>query len=402
MDKILQTRLLALCTCVFLGYLTVGISLGTIPAYVHGTLGFNNLVVGLVIGLQSAATLASRHFSGTLCDRRGSRKAVLYGGALSALAGVAYILSVWLARAGVGTANGALSALLAGRILLGLGESLLITGALSWGIGLAGHQRSGKVMAWVGIAMYGALACGAPLGIALKAWYGLGASFAAVVAAPLIGLACVRSLAGIKPGGHVRMPFYKVMGLVGRSGTGLSLATVGLSCIASFISLYFSQREWAGAPLALTVFGLAYILVRLCFGHLPDTYGGARVAFVSLIVEIAGQLLLWLAPSPLVALAGAALTGTGFSLVFPSFGVEAVKRLAPENKGVALGAYVAFFDLSLGVTSPLAGWVAGHFGYAPIYGLGAAGAAFSAVLALTLRRARPHETKAASVKVANA
>jgi MFS family permease len=131
----------------------------------------------------------------------------------------------------------------------------------------------------------------------------------------------------------------------------------------------------------MTVFGATYILVRLCAAHLPDKYGGARVALVSLCVESCGQGLLWLAPSAAAALAGAALTGLGFSLVFPSFGVEAVKRVAAENRGVALGAYVAFFDLALGVTAPLAGWVAGHLGYAPVYGLGAAGALMAAALA---------------------
>ena len=44
-----------------------------------------------------------------------------------------------------------------------MGESLVITAALAWGVSLAGRERSGVVMAWVGIAMYGALALGAPL-----------------------------------------------------------------------------------------------------------------------------------------------------------------------------------------------------------------------------------------------
>ena len=91
---------------------------------------------------------------------------------------------------------------------------------------------------------------------------------------------------------------------------------------------------------------------RIARAHLPDRMGGEKVAFVSLCVEILGQVLLWMAPSAGVALAGAALTGQGFSLVFPSFGVMAVRKLSPENKGVALGAYVAFFDLALGLTGP--------------------------------------------------
>ncbi len=383
-----QSKLFLLCACVFLGYLTVGLSLGTLPAYIHGTLHFSDLVVGLTIGLQSAATLSVRHFSGVRCDTRGSRSAVVSGGLLSAAAGLAYLLS-WRTTA---HPVAALSALLAGRILLGFGESLLITGALSWGIGLTGHARSGKVMAWVGIAMYGALACGAPLGNALMAFAGMGSAFFAVFLAPLAGILLVMAVAPVRPSGHIRLPFYRVLSLVGGAGAGLALGTVGLGCLASFITLYFAANHWPGAPLALTVFGTAYILVRLFWGHLPDRLGGSRVAFVSLCIEVAGQLCLWLAPSPAWALAGAALTGVGFSLVFPSFGVVAVSRVAPENKGVALGAYVAFFDLSLGVTGPLAGWLAGHNGYPSIYGLGALAAIAAALLALAQKNNHARST----------
>jgi len=49
--------------------------------------------------------------------------------------------------------------------------------------------------------------------------------------------------------------------------------------------------------------------------------------------------------------------------------VIAVSRVAPENRGVALGAYVAFFDLSLGRLT-IAGWLAGNSGYASIYAMG--------------------------------
>jgi MFS family permease len=61
----------------------------------------------------------------------------------------------------------------------------------------------------------------------------------------------------------------------------------------------------------------------MTFGHLPDRFGGARVALVSIVVEACGQILLWLAHTPAIAFAGAIMTGTGFSLVFPAFGVEA-------------------------------------------------------------------------------
>jgi predicted MFS family arabinose efflux permease len=104
------------------------------------------------------------------------------------------------------------------------------------------------------------------------------------------------------------------------------------------------------------------------------------VAVVSFALECTGLTLLGLAPGPGAALAGAALTGLGFSLIFPALGVEAVRGIPAESCGAALGAYTAFVDLSLFVSGPAAGAVIAGFGYAA----GFLGAAASVAVALGL------------------
>ena len=66
-------------------------------------------------------------------------------------------------------------------------------------------------------------------------------------------------------------------------------------------------------------------------------------------------------------MAGSALGGFGFSLVFPAIGVEAVKRVPENNRGTALGVYTAFADVSFFLTGPLAGAVIGVYGYASVF-----------------------------------
>lgn len=125
------------------------------------------------------------------------------------------------------------------------------------------------------------------------------------------------------------------------------------------------------------------MLTRLLAGNAVVRFGGYRVAMVSFFTEAAGLALVWLAPGAGWAVLGAAITGVGFSLVFPALGMEAVKQVPAANRGSALGLYSVFLDVALGITGPLAGWLARRGGYGDIYPL-ASGAAIAALLASAL------------------
>jgi MFS transporter len=113
-----------------------------------------------------------------------------------------------------------------------------------------------------------------------------------------------------------------------------------------------------------------------------------------LAFECVGLLCLWLAAVPAAAHAGAALTGFGFSLVFPALGVEAVRNVPEHNRGSALGVYTAFVDLSLGISGPIAGVIVHVLGYPPIFLFAAAMAGSSMAILITryLKRAEPNTT----------
>ncbi|VTN09098.1 major facilitator superfamily transporter [Raoultella terrigena] len=49
-----------------------------------------------------------------------------------------------------------------------------------------------------------------------------------------------------------------------------------------------------------------------------------------------------------------------------------MKQVEEQNQGTALGTYSAFLDLALGLTGPVAGWVAGYYSLGTIYLLAAA------------------------------
>jgi predicted MFS family arabinose efflux permease len=76
-------------------------------------------------------------------------------------------------------------------------------------------------------------------------------------------------------------------------------------------------------------------------------------------------------------------------LAFPGFGVEAVRRAPPQARSLAMGAYVAFLDLSLGIVSPLAGALAKAHTVQSVYLAAAAAVGLSAPVALSLLVSKP-------------
>jgi MFS family permease len=364
-------RVVFVIAAVFLGFLTIGMPLPVLSIFVHDQLGYGGLMVGWVIAAQSIATLLTRPIAARLSDSRGPQVSATAGLCACAAAALLYVAAASLAA----RPNLRLAALFLGRGSLGLGESLLITGALAWGIGLAEPTRTGKVMAWVGIAMYGALAIGAPVGSGLARAGGFLAVAMVAVMAPIVGLAVSRLAPAIAVIQHEPIPFLHAMAAIFRFGAGLALSTMAFGGLIAFLPLLYAERHWSAAANAFAVFGAAYVIMRLVFGGLPDRVGGRRIAIASLLIETIGQTLLWRSATPWTATLGAALTGCGFSLVFPALGTLAVRAAAAMPRGAVLGAYVAFFDLSLGLTGPIAGFVAERMGYSTVFLLGAVGAA---------------------------
>jgi MFS family permease len=370
---------------VFVGFLTIGLPLPVLPLHLHNTLGLTPLLIGVVIGTQFVASVFSRAWAGRLADARGPKRAVVTGYFIASLSGLAYLASWALIQ----STTASICVLLLGRLLLGCAESLIATGSMSWGIGLVGQQNAGKVMAWTGVSIYAAYAAGAPIGVAVYAQWGFVGISVATFLIPLLAVAIVAAFPGVAPMSARPVPFYKVLGAVWVPGLGLSLCSIGFGVITSFIALLFSAKAWGNASLAFTAFGLAFIGARALFSHLPDKLGGAKVALVCVLIETVGQLLIWGATSAPIAYVGTALTGFGYSLAFPGFGVEAVRRAPPQSRGVAMGAYVACLDISMAITGPLAGAIATRWDVTTVYLFAAIAVALSTGVALRLLLNQP-------------
>lgn len=375
-------RIIATAILSFACYITIGMQLAVVPSFVHLTLHFSAVIAGLAVSVQYVATLASRPFAGHTSDTRGAKRATASGLCSIIASGALFTIAAFLRH----DALASLLALCLSRLVLGFGESWVATGGALWGIARMGESQQAKVISWNGVGSYGGMALGAPVGVLLENHYGLGAvgmvsivisAAAAVWAATIPRVATYR-----KP----PLAFAKVLKKVTGEGIGLGLGGIGFGTIAAFITLFYASRNWPDASLSLTLFGAAFVVARLGFAWTVTKWGGYPVAMVSLAVECAGLLVLWLAPAPLAARIGATIAGFGFSLVFPALGVEAVRKVPVESRGSALAIYTAFIDLSMGVAGPLAGAIVSAAGYPPIFLFAAAAAVLGIALLLKIRQ----------------
>jgi len=343
--------------------MSIGLPLAVLPPFVHLKMGYSAMLAGLAISIQYVATLASRPWAGRISDRMGAKVSVLWGMTGCTASGVLLVVASllghihWLS----------FTVLILSRLALGVGESLGSTGSTLWGITAAGNENMARVIGYNGISTYGAMAIAAPLGVVLDQLFGmwtLGA-FTIVIAGVSLVIAWRKDPVPVIHGEH--MAFMDVMGRVFPHGMALALGGVCYSVLATFITLFYASRHWNGAALCLTAFGVAFILARLLFIPTINRYGGFQMAMVCLTVESAGMALLWQAHSTWMAMAGAALGGFGFSLVFPAIGVEAVERVTENNRGSALGVYTAFSDVSFFLVGPVAGAIIGAYGYPSVF-----------------------------------
>lgn len=387
--RIVRT-LLPTAAIVFVSFLAIGLAMPVLPLYVHQRLGLSMFVVGLVGGATFGASLLSRFFAGNQADHRGAKRAVVTGLLIAAVAGIFYCVSLRLA----GEPEMSVTILLLGRALLGAADSFIVAGALVWGLTLVGPQNTGTVMSMVGTAIYFAYAVGAPAGSALYARYGFDAIALATTLVPVVTLLPAVALPAVSSQQHVRPSYGKVLDAIGLPGLGLALSCIGFGAITTFMPLLFVSRGWGSPWTAFTTLSAAFVIGRLIFGNQPDRIGGANVALACVLIEAVGQAVIWLAPQCIVVLAGVGLTGIAYALVYPSFGVEAVRRAPPQSRGLTMGAYTACLDLALGIANPVLGAIAGKARLESLFLLSALSALCAAPIAFRLLRSSSRPERA--------
>lgn len=381
-----KLRIAGFVLLTFLGYLCIGLPLAVLPIYIHKTLGYSELVTGIVVSIQYATTFLLRGYGGKIVDTRGPKLAVKISMSAFAISGLLLLLAFYFED----TPWLSLLVMVVGRLLTGCAEGLIGASPINWAMLSVGDKHTATAISFNGIASYGALAVGAPLGVIIQSYLNLDVLALLVTAVGLFGLFYALPKKAEQNTQHTSeaesLSFFTVLRIVAPYGICLGLAGIGFGGISNFITLYYDYFHWEHAALSLSVFSVLFVCGRVFFSKYIDLYGGIKVGICCIVAELIGLILLFFAREPSMALFGSAIAGLGFSLVFPALGVEAVHSAPPANAGASLAGYGLFIDISLGITGPLAGGVINIWGMPYLYAFCSVALLFGLILILVLQR----------------
>ena len=360
-----------------LGLLSVGATLPVIPRYVQGPIGAGDVSVGLVTGAFAITGLACRPLAGNLADRRGRRPVVIAGALLTAIAGALYFIP-----AGV-------PGLIIARLFLGAGEGMVYTAGSAWVVDLAPPERRGRIIGLYGLAIWGGLSLGPPIGELILQASSFEMVWAFAMAAPLVGAAIAwripDTFSNDEPEPFERRTLIERNSLL--PGLGLALGTMGYAAVAAFLVLHLDERGIGHGAGVFAAFAATVVLARVFGGGLPDRIGPVPCIIAAGVIESVGLVAIMLAHSLPVAIGGALAMGAAFSLLLPSLALLVVNRVPESRRGAAMGTFTAFFDVGIGVGSVAAGFAASIGGYPAAFGFAAVAAAGTILVAISLRGA---------------
>jgi MFS family permease len=369
-------------------FVSVGAYAPVLPLYVSGELGGGPAEIGLVTGATAAVAILLRPGAGAFGDRRGRRLAAVLGGLV--LAGGPLLL----------IAPGLLGVALAARLLVGLGEALLNVGTMAWAFDRAPHARRARVMGMFSTSIWIGFGVGPQIAELLREAWGFDAVWAwcAITALAAGGVARLipvpeRHAPARASGAGSGMRERLTLAMAGPRaavlpGAVVALALLGEGALQAFGVEHLIGRGVAegggigGAASVFTVFAFAALVMRVPAGELVDRHGSHGPAIGALGLVAAGWVVVALASSFAAAALGTALVGVGISVIFPALSLLVTDRVHPSARGAALGGYIAFMDVGIGVGSVGGGLIVHATSTEALFVVGALGAVAGGALVL--------------------
>jgi MFS family permease len=357
-------------------FIAENIVLPVLPLYVQGPLGGGDVAVGVVVGAFSITALLVRPWAGRLADRRGRRLPMVVGVGIFTVSVAGYLVSR------------SVPVLVGMRLLTGVGEAFMFTGAASAIADMAPDERRGEAISFFSLALWTGIAIGPVVGeVALAegrfslVWL-ISAAFGLLAGAVALRI----RLPSVAEGESSTRLIHRGALL---PGTVVLMSIWGAAGFFAFVPLYSRELGLSGARTVFVVFSGIVLAIRFFGARLPDVIGPVRAGRFSLVASAVGLAVMGLWGSTAGLFAGVAVYAVGQALAFPALMSLALRGAPPAERGAAIATFTAAVDVGFGIGPAALGFVADATGYGGVFLVGSAVALVGLGLLLTRYRLRP-------------
>jgi MFS family permease len=343
---------------------------------VEGPLGGGNIAVGLVVGAFSLSAFFLRPWAGAMADRRGRRLLMVAGGSVFAVSVLGYLIAT------------SIPALVAMRLLTGVGEALFFVGALAANVDLAPPERRGEAFSFASLSIYIGIGAGPFISEAVIEHMGFRAAWLVAIGLAVVAVGLALQLPPMKPE-RVDAGAHRLVNRAGLLPGFVLLATIwGMAGFLAFVPLYARDLGMGGASLVLGLFSGIVVVIRSVGARIPDRLGAGRATRIALALTAAGLAVVgsWRTPTGLII--GAAVLGVGVALFTPALFTLAVEGVPDGERGSVVGTTSAFLDVAFGLGPATLGFVAVGVGRGGTFLAGSAVAAAGLVLVVATKLGR--------------
>jgi MFS family permease len=338
----------------FMSMLGVGMMVPALP-HLAAESGSTGVAAGALIGGYGLARLLFNTPSGILTDRLGITRSAVIGLLLLSAVSICGFFAT------------SLTTLFMVMLMLGAASSLFSTAAMTALVLKAGPKGRGRALAWFQTALLAGFAIGPVIGGQLVERFGAHAPFPTQAVIALLALLAVRAIPKVEPAarnsaapstgqssgqssslGSLLGPALLVGGLGGFAAFfcrfGVAWNLVPLAALQEF-HLSTSELGWIiGAGT------LANLIVMPVLGRLVDGWGAKPTFITARLLNVAGMLALFAAPSMVMLWISTAVVMLATGVMLPAAGAIALSNVKPQMMGRMMGLYrtVAESGMALG------------------------------------------------------
>jgi MFS transporter, DHA1 family, multidrug resistance protein len=352
------------------------------------SLGAGPALIGVVVAVYSATNLGGNVIAGYLIDRLGRKPLLVFG--LLASAGALLLYSAAADPMG----------LIAIRGIHGLAAAILTPAAFTLLGDLFPRERRGRAMGASGALIAVAAVIAPPTSGVIRDRLGFDAVFVAValLMAATALLAQLMLKDNYRPSVEERRPPGIVLSLLTRPPLLISYVTAvaltyGLGSIVTFLAIRLEDLGYSAAHTGSAFSAFAVVALVMMAGPISRSAPGrGRTGHIGwgLVFAGASLLVLAIAPGLPMVLAGMALYGLGFGLIFPAVNALVADVTQPYERGTAFGLFFAFYSLGVVMGAAVGGLIAGveMAAFAPFFLSSLIGLAAGAGVLLSAPRVR--------------